>query len=82
MTLDKDTLRPRRAVLAAALGGVAATVATAVVRPEVVRAGTDGDVVLGATNSTAGQTAIHSTAGTASTSRAGSWHLGCHGCRA
>ena len=39
MTLDKDTLRPRRAILAAALGGVAATVATAVARPDVVRAG-------------------------------------------
>jgi len=62
MTLDKDTLRPRRAILAAALGGVAATVATAVVRPEAVRAGSDGDVVLGASNNTAAQTAINSTA--------------------
>jgi hypothetical protein len=65
MTLDKDTLRPRRAVLAAALGGIAATVATAVARPDVVRAGSDGDVVLGALNTTAGQTTISSTAETA-----------------
>ena len=60
MTLDKDTLRPRRAVLAAALGGIAATVATAVARPEAVRAGSDGDVVLGGGNSTTQQTLISS----------------------
>jgi hypothetical protein len=61
MTLDNDTLRPRRAVLVAALGGLAASAMAAVARPDVVRAGSDGDVVLGATNSSTHGTFIEST---------------------
>lgn len=60
MVLDTDTLRPRRAVLVAALGGVAAAVAGAFARPDVARAGSDGDVVLGALNTTTQQTTINS----------------------
>ena len=49
---DTITPRSRRAILAGALGAVAASVAHALGRPAAVRAGVDGDVVLGASNST------------------------------
>jgi hypothetical protein len=52
MAIEPPLPRSRRAVLTASLGGLAALVATALGRPEAVRAGTDGDVVLGASNST------------------------------
>ena len=56
-----DTLIPRsrRALLAASLGGLAATVSCALGRPGVVRAGVDGDVVLGQDNFTATTTTIY-----------------------
>ncbi len=58
MSLDQDTMRPRRAVLGAALGLGAATVASALGHPELVRAGTDGDVVLGGQNDATAVTTI------------------------
>ena len=48
----------RRAVLGAAAGAVAAGVAGALALPEVVLAGTDGDVVLGDVNTTGSTTTI------------------------
>jgi len=57
-TLDHSAHRSRRAVLAAGIGGVAATVAAAIGRPEVALAGSDGDVGLGVTNITALTTTI------------------------
>jgi len=61
METDPPVLRSRRGLLAAGLGAVAATVASAFGRPAPVRAGSDGDVVLGASNTTAGQTSITKT---------------------
>jgi hypothetical protein len=51
-------LRTRRAALGAILGGVAATVASALGRPDIARAGQDGDVVLGAANLASTETRI------------------------
>ena len=56
MPLDTG-IRSRRALLGAALG---ATVANVVVRPAQVLAGTDGDVVLGAENTSNSSTVIRS----------------------
>jgi hypothetical protein len=47
MTVDTSAVRSRRAILMGALGAAAATVGSALGRPEPVRAGVDGDVVLG-----------------------------------
>jgi hypothetical protein len=48
----------RRALLAGALGGLGAVVASAIGRPAVTRAGSDGDVVLGAGNGATTLTSI------------------------
>ncbi len=58
MALDTTTPRSRRTLLAATLGAVAATIAGAIGRPEAARAGTDGDVVLGAENVAGSSTVI------------------------
>lgn len=50
MSLDSTIPQSRRALLGAVLGAAAAAVASALGRPDPVRAGIDGDVVLGATN--------------------------------
>jgi len=55
MALDPAVPRTRRALLAGAVGGLAAVVVTAIDRPTSVSAGSDGDVVLGA-DSTASTT--------------------------
>jgi hypothetical protein len=55
--MASDT-RSRRAFLAAAAGATAATVVSAIGRPAAVRAGTDGDVVLGALNNADDVTSI------------------------
>jgi hypothetical protein len=60
MAIDAAALRTRRALLVASLGGLAATVAAALGRPEIVRAGSDGDVVLGAANASPSTTSIGS----------------------
>lgn len=66
------SLRSRRALLAGAIGAAAASVASALGRPTSVRAGTDGDIVLGAnpanyngtgTNETTLGTGIYTTQG-------------------
>lgn len=57
--MSVDTVaRSRRAVLMGALGATAATVASAFGRPAPARAGVDGDVVLGASNSAGATTSI------------------------
>jgi len=61
MAIDQTSARSRRAILAAGLGGLVATVASALGRPPAVRAGSDGDVVLGDLNSTTGSTQILAT---------------------
>src|SRR4030095_5876130 len=58
MAIDTFVPRTRRSMLAASLGGLIATVAGALGRPEDVRAGIDGDVVLGVLNSSAALTTI------------------------
>ena len=58
MALDDGSMRSRRALLGAAIGAAAATAAGAFVRPEPVRAGSDGDVVLGTSNDSASTTSI------------------------
>jgi hypothetical protein len=63
MTIDTIAPHPRRAILAAGLGGLGALVAQALGRPSQVLAGSDGDVVLGATNTSANPTYINSSAG-------------------
>ena len=62
MTVEMTTPTSRRAILVGALGGLAGWVATAVGGPGIARAGIDGDVVLGTTNTTAGMTIVKSTA--------------------
>ena len=52
----------RRALLAGAIGGIGAVVAGAVAKVSPVRAGVDGDVVLGATNTSTLQTMINNSA--------------------
>jgi len=62
MAFDTTAPRTRRAVLAASLGGLAATVASALGRPDIARAGSDGDVILGVqTQTTSGTTGIKNT---------------------
>jgi len=61
MSLDTTSPRSRRALLGAALGAAAAAVASALGRPAPVRAGTDGDVVLGATNTSGTTTVVRNT---------------------
>jgi len=61
MALDSSVPRSRRALLTAGLGGLAATVLSALGRPASVRAGIDGDVVLGTSNSATSGTGITNT---------------------
>jgi hypothetical protein len=61
MAIDATALRSRRAVLGAALGAAAASAAQAVGRPAAVRAGVDGDVVLGGENTSSSTTKIWNT---------------------
>lgn len=56
--------RSQRALLGAAVGAAVATVASALGRPVPVRAGDDGDVILGAANSTTTTTSITANADT------------------
>jgi hypothetical protein len=63
MSLDTSVPRSRRALLGAAVGAAVATVASALGRPVPVRAGTDGDVVLGAVNTSSIVTSIVSPTG-------------------
>jgi hypothetical protein len=61
MAIDHAGPRSRRSLLAAGLGGLVATVASALGRPNVARAGVDGDVVLGQVNTSANATEVHTT---------------------
>jgi hypothetical protein len=65
MSPDTKVPRSRRAVLAAAAGAVAATAASAISRPAAMRAGTDGDVVLGAENTANTPTILRNPSGPA-----------------
>jgi hypothetical protein len=58
MALDPAIPRSRRALLAGALGGLAAIVVAAIERPTSVSAGSDGDVVLGVDNTSATTTKL------------------------
>lgn len=58
MAVDTNATHTRRALLAGGLGGIAAAVVSAVGRPSPARAGTDGDVVLGAVNTASDTTTI------------------------
>ena len=58
MSIETAAPRTRRAILAGAFGALLGTVGLSA-RPEPVRAGTDGDVVLDATNTAAGTTVIN-----------------------
>ena len=58
MSLDTNVPSSRRALLTAAAGAAAATVVSALHRTAPVRAGTDGDVVLGAHNQAFAETVI------------------------
>lgn len=60
MSIDQTAPRSRRALLAGALGGIVASVATTL-RAPIARAGVDGDVVLDATNTGAATTEILTT---------------------
>jgi hypothetical protein len=58
MISDPMARPSRRALLSAALGGLAGLVAASLGRPQAVRAGSDGDVVLGASNGSTTSTEI------------------------
>ena len=59
--MDETTPRTRRAVIAGAVGGTAALAVAALGHPEVVRAGVDGDVVLGEMNTSGTSTIVRVT---------------------
>jgi hypothetical protein len=61
MAIDTTAPRTRRALLAGGLAGLATFVASALGRPAPAYAGTDGDVVLGATNNATTTTTIRTT---------------------
>jgi hypothetical protein len=61
MASEQVARQSRRALLVAGLGGLVATVASALGRPGIVRAGTDGDVVLGGDNTATRYTFIKNT---------------------
>ena len=63
MSNEMTAPRSRRALLAAAAGAAAATLVSAIERPASVRAGTDGDVVLGDFNETTKTTEISNSSG-------------------
>jgi hypothetical protein len=58
MSIDTAAPRTRRAIIAGAFGALLGTIGVTT-RPEPVRAGTDGDVVLDATNTAAGTTVLN-----------------------
>jgi hypothetical protein len=58
VTDETTAFRTRRALLTAGVAAAAATVATAIDRATPVRAGSDGDVVLGAANLASSETTI------------------------
>jgi hypothetical protein len=58
MPIEMTAPHSRRALLAAAAGAAVVTVVSAIDRPAIVRAGTDGDVVLGAKNTSTTTTEI------------------------
>jgi hypothetical protein len=58
MTVETVSAHSRRRVLSAAIGAAAATVVSTLTRPASTRAGTDGDVVLGAQNTALSETTI------------------------
>jgi hypothetical protein len=58
MAIDTNVPRSRRALLAGGIGGLAAFVASTLGRPLPAQAGTDGDVVLGATNTASATTIV------------------------
>jgi len=66
MALDVSVPHSRRTILAGGLGGLAALAVNALGRPADVRAGVDGDVVLGAANASATTTGILNTTTTES----------------
>jgi len=61
MAGDSTVPRTRRTLLAAALGAGAATIASAIRTPAIVRAGVDGDVVLGGDNTASNRTVVTNT---------------------
>jgi hypothetical protein len=61
MASSTDATRSRRALLAGGIGGLAALAASAIGRPALVRAGVDGDVVLGTSNTATTNTHIQIT---------------------
>ncbi|HEX6474766.1 MAG TPA: hypothetical protein VF114_06735 [Candidatus Limnocylindria bacterium] len=63
----ESSSRSRRALLAGALGGLGAWAAGAIGRASPTRAGVDGDVVLGGSNTTGGTTTIQNISGSANT---------------
>jgi hypothetical protein len=67
MTIEADAARSRRALLAAAVGGVAALAAAAVGRPLPVRGATGGPLIMGAANTadTSNTSVITNSTGTA-----------------
>jgi hypothetical protein len=61
MAIDTTSPRSRRTLLAATVGGLAGLVVHGLGRPETVRAGSDGDVVLGDVNTSTTTTSITNT---------------------
>jgi hypothetical protein len=74
MALGERAIRSRRALLGAALGAAAATVAGSFVGPEGVRAGSDGDLVLGTSNDATSTTSISETSATGPGLRVDAFH--------
>jgi hypothetical protein len=62
-TAKTEPRHTRRALLAAAAGAAAASVAAAIDRPSIVRAGSDGDVVLGSQNTSMTETLMRAEPG-------------------
>jgi hypothetical protein len=58
MSLDMSAMQSRRALLMSGVGSFAALAVSALGRPSPVQAGSDGDVVLGASNATTTTTEI------------------------
>lgn len=74
-----DTVRSRRSILIASLAGLGGLAAQALGRPVAVRAGSDGDVVLGGMNDAPTTTTIRNTANTQTVLSAESSVLGSTG---
>ena len=73
MSLDTAVPRSRRALLGAALGAAVASVASALGRPDPVRANDPNDVVLGAANMTSSTTMVYNTSSPPDLSAVGLW---------